>query len=69
MLPKFDEGDFIQNIEPYEGEPERIVIKVDAGRNEYKLSTVHNDPEKRDFTNGFQIMTFEDAHDFYEKVA
>lgn len=38
----FQVGDIIQNIKPYEGEPEMLITKVDAERQEYHCTAIEN---------------------------
>lgn len=39
---KFKEGDIIQNIDPYENEPEMLITKVDETRQEYHCTSIEN---------------------------
>lgn len=59
---KFKEGDIIQNIDPYEGEPAMLIKKVDKERREYHCTAIENGEELWDSIECASEM------DCYEKV-
>jgi hypothetical protein len=59
---KFKEGDIIQNIEPYEGEEELLITKVDEQRQEYHCIAIE------DGKTVYESIEDEEDMDCYHKV-
>jgi hypothetical protein len=60
---KFKEGDIIQNIKPYDGEPEMLITKEDASRQEYHCTAIE------DGELLWQSIEGEEDMDCYKKVS
>lgn len=68
MEQLFREGDFIARINNYKGEHENLIVKVNKEKQEYEAAWMKGKHStKADFDN-LEIIDFENAHSFFEKV-
>lgn len=65
---KFNEGDFIQRNNPYKGEHEKLIVKVNVEKKQYEVAWMKGKHSPKPDFNNLEIIDFNTANDHFHKV-